>query len=133
MGIEETMRQRGHPARLAGQDGAREAGRDRAGEPSLRAVALDVPGLDVVPQYPIYDRDFSVQPDLVDPRRRIVLEADSFAWHGDRPSLRWDAQRYNNLVVRGWLALRFAWEDVMHDPDYVRRTLTRLAALVDPR
>ena len=60
-----------------------------------------------------------------------MLEADSFAWHGDRASLRWDTQRYNNLVVRGWLVLRFAWEDVMHDPAYVRRTLT--AALVGRR
>jgi very-short-patch-repair endonuclease len=101
-------------------------------ESTLRALALDVPGLNVVPQLPIYDRNFSVQPDLVDRERRVVLEADSFAWHGDRSALRWDAQRYNNLVVRGWLVLRFAWEDVMHDPEYVRRTLTMLAALRHP-
>ena len=102
-------------------------------ESVLRAIALDVPGLDVVPQVEIRARNFSVQPDLVDVRRRIVLEADSFAWHGDRASLRWDTQRYNNLVIRGWLVLRFAWEDVMHDADYVRRTLTAIAELVDGR
>lgn len=102
-------------------------------ESVLRAIALEVPGLDVVPQVEITARSFSVQPDLVDVRRRIVLEADSFAWHGDRASLRWDAQRYNNLVVRGWLVLRFAWEDVMHDADYVRRTLDAIADLVDGR
>jgi Protein of unknown function (DUF559) len=62
--------------------------------------------------------------------RRIVLEADSFAWHGDRSALRWDARRYDNLVVRGWLVLRFAWEDVMHDQDYVRHTLQAISALV---
>jgi len=102
-------------------------------ESVLRAIALDVPGLDLVPQVPIRARSFSVQPDLVDEARRVVLEADSFAWHGDRASLRWDAQRYNNLVVRGWWVLRFAWEDVMHDPAYVRRTLAMLADLVDER
>lgn len=102
-------------------------------ESTLRAIALDVRGLDFVPQLPIRDRNFSVQPDLVDPARRAVLEADSFAWHGDRAALRWDAQRYNNLVVRGWRVLRFAWEDVMHDPEYVRRILTTLAALVEGR
>ena len=69
-----------------------------------------------------------MQPDLVDRERRVVLQADSFAWHGDRSALRRDAQRYNNLVVRGWLVLRFAWEDVMHDQEYVRRTLMMLAA-----
>jgi len=46
---------------------------------------------------------------IVDEGRRIVLEADSFAWHGDLSALRWDARRYDNLVVRGWLVLRFAW------------------------
>ncbi|MEP7092254.1 MAG: DUF559 domain-containing protein [Nocardioidaceae bacterium] len=73
-------------------------------------------------------RDFWVQPDLVDPARRVVAEADSFAWHGSRSALREDAQRYNNLVVRGWRVLRFSWEDVMHDPAYVRRTLRRSPA-----
>jgi very-short-patch-repair endonuclease len=68
---------------------------------------------------------------LVDVRRRLVLEADSFARHGSRQALRWDAQRYHNLVVRVWLVLRFAWEDVMHDQDYVRRTLHAVSELVD--
>jgi very-short-patch-repair endonuclease len=102
-------------------------------ESVLRAIALDVPGIDVRPQVEITGRGFSVRPDLVDVERRLVVEADSFAWHGDRSSLRWDSQRYNNLVVRGWLVLRFAWEDVMHDPAYVRRTLTAVAALVGRR
>ncbi len=99
-------------------------------ESVLRAIALDVPGLDLVPQVEIRAPGFSVRPDLVDVERRIVAEADSFAWHGSRSALRWDAQRYNNLVARGWLVLRFAWEDVMHDPETVRRTLVRIAALV---
>ena len=92
-------------------------------ESVLRAIALDVPRLRVVPQLVIRAKDFSVQPDLVDENLRIVLEADSFTWHGNRQALRWDARRYNNLVARGWLVLRFAWEDVMHDPDYVRSIL----------
>ncbi|MGZ4437206.1 MAG: endonuclease domain-containing protein [Nocardioidaceae bacterium] len=100
-------------------------------ESVLRAIALDVPGLTVVPQVPIRTRDFSVQPDLVDEVRRVVLEADSFAWHGSRSALRDDARRYNNLVARGWTVLRFAWEDVMHDPAYVRRVLAAVAARAD--
>jgi very-short-patch-repair endonuclease len=31
--------------------------------------------------------------------------------------------RYNALGLRGWLVLRFAWEQVMHDPEYVRESL----------
>ena len=102
-------------------------------ESVLRAIAIDVPGLDVVPQVLIRERNLSVRPDLVDRRRRLVLEADSFSWHGDRTALRWDARRYNALVVRGWRVLRFAWEDVMHDPDHVRATLTDAAELVRER
>ena len=34
-----------------------------------------------------------------------------------------DARRYNAFVVAGWLVLRFAYEDVMHDPLFVREVL----------
>lgn len=102
-------------------------------ESVLRAIALSVKGLDFTPQLLITAGSFSVQPDLVDADRRVVLEADSFAWHGHRGALRDDARRYNNLVIRGWLVLRFAWEDVMHDSDYVRRVLTMIAELVHRR
>jgi very-short-patch-repair endonuclease len=95
-------------------------------ESVLRAIAVDVRGLRLAPQVPVRAPGFWVQPDLVDEERRVVVEADSFAWHGDRRALREDARRYNNLVVRGWRVLRFAWEDVMHDPSYVRSTLEAL-------
>ncbi len=72
-----------------------------------------------------------MRPDLVDDRLRIVLEADSFEWHGGRSALARDARRYNTLVVDGWLVLRFAWEDVMHDPRYVRAVLVAATALAE--
>lgn len=92
-------------------------------ESSLRAICLEVEGLHVVPQVPIYDPGWLGCPDLVDSRLRIVLEADSFEWHGDRRALRRDARRYNALVAAGWLVLRFTWEDVMFRPDLVADTL----------
>ena len=58
----------------------------------------------------------------------MILEADSFEWHGDRAALRRDARRYNLLVVDGWIVLRFAWEDVMFDPAYVREVLVAVVA-----
>jgi hypothetical protein len=58
-------------------------------ESVLRAIALGVAGLDVRPQVSIYRSGrFLGRPDLVDERRRIVVEAESFEWHGDRRSLR---------------------------------------------
>lgn len=93
-------------------------------ESVLRAIALDVPGLEVEPQVRVRGAlALDVRPDLVDRRLRIVLEADSFEWHGDRAALRRDARRYDLLSANGWLVLRFAWEDVMHDQGWVRAVL----------
>jgi very-short-patch-repair endonuclease len=113
-----------------------EAARGEAANPfesALRSVALDVPGLEVEPQVLIRSDSGWTRPDLVDRERRIVLEADSFEWHGGRAALRRDARRYNLLVVDGWTVLRFAWEDVMFDPEYVHRVLGAVVALVDGR
>ena len=106
-----------------------EAADGRAANPFesvLRAVALGVPGLTLVPQTVIREDGLVARPDLVDLERRVVVEADSFEWHGSRKALRRDCARYNALVLRGWTVLRFAWEHVMHDPDYVADCLRRL-------
>ncbi|HSV39758.1 MAG TPA: hypothetical protein VLI04_13455, partial [Nocardioidaceae bacterium] len=47
-----------------------------------------------------------------------------------RGSLRNDCRRYTALAIRGWTVLRFAWEDVMLHPDYVRLALL---GFVDPK
>lgn len=99
-------------------------------ESVLRAIALDVPGLQVRPQVVIDERGFRCRPDLVDTERRIVVEADSFEFHGHRRALHRDCERYNALVVRGWIVLRFSWEHVMLHPDYVREVL--VSALSGP-
>ncbi len=97
-------------------------------ESGLRDLAGRVPGLRVRPQVPIYHDRFLGCPDLVDEDLRIVLEADSFEWHGGRADLARDARRYNRFVVAGWLVLRFAWEDVMLEPDRVVEILTAAVA-----
>lgn len=94
-------------------------------ESVLRAIAAGVPGLDVEPQVQIRgELGLDVRCDLAGRGLRIVLEADSFEWHGDRAALRRDARRYDLLVADGWTVLRFAWEDVMHDQEWVRQVLT---------
>ncbi|MDR7361426.1 hypothetical protein [Nocardioides marmoribigeumensis] len=82
-------------------------------ESVLRAIALDVPGLVVEPQVRIDERGLRVTPDLVDRERRIVIEAESWEFHGHRKALHRDCARYNALVLRGWTVLRFSWEHVM--------------------
>lgn len=102
-------------------------------ESVLRAIAADVPGLRVQAQVLITSTTPWCRPDLVDRDLGIVIEADSFEWHGDRQALARDARRYNLLVADGWIVLRFTWEDVMFEPEYVRRVLNEVVALVNRR
>lgn len=98
-------------------------------ESVLRAIALDVPGLDLRPQVVISDQTGSGRADLVDRERRWVVEAESHSWHSRRGALRRDCRRYTKLVLLGWRVLRFAWEDVMFEQDYVRDCLATAAGL----
>jgi very-short-patch-repair endonuclease len=98
-------------------------------ESVLRAIAIDVPGLSVEPQVTIREPTIVARPDLVDRASRIVIEADSYEWHGGRAQLSADARRYNLLVVNGWLVLRFSYEHVMTQPDFVRRVLMAAVSL----
>ncbi len=103
-------------------------------ESTLRAIALDVAGLALEPQVPIVlPSAGTAYVDLADRRLKIVAEADSFGWHGSRQALWRDCRRYNRLVLLGWLVLRFAWEDVMFHPDYVRECLKVAARRAQPR
>jgi len=96
-------------------------------ESVLRAISLDIPRLDLQPQVVISHGGFVVRPDLVDETLRLVVEADSFEWHGKRKALKRDCERYNGLVLRGWVVLRFSWEHVMFEPGYVARCLRESA------
>jgi very-short-patch-repair endonuclease len=98
-------------------------------ESSLRAIALDVTGLAVEPQTRIRYDDFYARVDLADEELRIVLEADSHEFHTERRAFDRDCRRYNGLVTRDWLVLRFTWEQVMFEPDVVRRAIEDLVAL----
>ena len=100
-------------------------------ESALRAIALEVPGLEVEPQVTIRDGALSARADLVDRRLHLVLEADCFAWHGSRAALASDCRRYNRMVISGWLVLRFSYEDVMFHPDEVREVLVAAVALAE--
>jgi very-short-patch-repair endonuclease len=98
-------------------------------ESVLRALSLGIRGLDLVPQVTIREDGFAVRPDLVDMDRRLVVEAESHTWHSGRGALRRDCRRYTGPVLRGWTVIRFGWEDVMFEPDYVRASLIMLAAV----
>lgn len=98
-------------------------------ESVLRAIALQVPGLSVVPQFAIHYDGFFAQVDLADEGLRIVLEADSHEFHTQRRDFDRDCRRYDDLVARDWLVLRFTWEQVMFDPGWVARVISDVVRL----
>ncbi len=95
-------------------------------ESVLRAIVLESEALEVEPQVPVPTRTMTFHPDLVDVRRRVVLEADSWSFHGDHRTHGRDCVRHTALAVAGWVVLRFTWEQVMHSPAYVRAVLDDL-------
>jgi hypothetical protein len=70
-------------------------------ESVLRAIALDVPGLDLVPQFRIdCNGKWVGRVDLADLRLRLVLEADSYEFHGEPELFEKDCKRYEERSTR---------------------------------
>lgn len=101
-------------------------------ESVTRAICLQVPGFHVIPQVVLSTDHFWACPDLVDRERRLVVECESYQWHGDRRGFLKDVRRYTLLSADGWTVLRFTWDDVMLRPAWVRDVLCR-AVGVDTR
>jgi very-short-patch-repair endonuclease len=100
-------------------------------ESTLYAIASTVPGLDAKPQHPIrLTPNLVLHPDLVDEDLRIVIEAESFEWHGKPAALTRDCLRYNAFTLAGWLVVRFSWQQVMFEPAYVVSVLAGMVNLV---
>ncbi len=88
-------------------------------ESALRSILIEE-GIDgFEPQVRVHSAGFSARLDLGHRRRRIGLEAEGFEHHGGRAALVRDCRRLVNLSLRGWLVLRFSWEDVMYDREWV--------------
>src|SRR4051812_34143960 len=51
-----------------------------------------------------------------------------FENHGTRAALKRDCRRYTGLAARGWVVLRFTWDEVMFDPGYVLAALRETVA-----
>lgn len=56
----------------------------------------------------------------------LVLEADGFEHHSTRAHYRVDRRRANALAERGYVLLRFSYEDIVHRPEYVSATIRLL-------
>jgi very-short-patch-repair endonuclease len=99
-------------------------------ESTLYALASTIPGLSVMPQHPIrVSATLELHPDLADPELGIVIEAESFAWHGKTAALTRDCVRYNAFTVGGWIVVRFSWSQVMFEAAYVLEVLEKVVRL----
>lgn len=72
-------------------------------------------------QLPIRDEDghLAARADLGWPAQQVVVAFDGLTPHTARAAFRHDRRRQNALMNRGWLVLRFTWEDVFARPAYV--------------
>ena len=95
-------------------------------ESALRAIAIEVPGLHVEPQFPIGTVGDA---DLADERLGIAIEAESWEFHATREAFRYDVRRYTAFTRLDWLVVRFIWEDVMYRPELVHAILTDVVRL----
>jgi very-short-patch-repair endonuclease len=100
---------------------------DNPFESALRATALDAGCFGFRPQVPV-PAGRGTRVDLGDAALKVALEADSFAWHGSRAALARDCRRYDELVRCGWVVLRFAWEHVMLEPEWVAQVVSDVVA-----
>jgi very-short-patch-repair endonuclease len=64
------------------------------------------------------------------PESKLVVEADSYAWHRSPSALNDDRERDVRLMLAGYRTLRFTWEQVTRRRDYVSGAL--FAALRAP-
>lgn len=91
-------------------------------ESVLRALAIEE-GLLLTPQAVFAESGMFAVVDLGDPQLGLALEAEGYESHGTRKGLRRDCRRHTELVAHGYSSLRYAYEDIMFDQEWVRRTL----------
>jgi len=91
-------------------------------ESVLRALCIEE-GFELTPQLQIADSGLFAIVDLGSEELQLAVEADGFEHHGTRKGLRKDCRRHTEFAVFGWSSLRFAFEDVMDKPFWVRWAL----------
>jgi very-short-patch-repair endonuclease len=85
----------------------------------LLRLLVDAGFAEPLKQVPVDLGDVTVYLDFAWPELLLAIECDGFAYHADNVRLRWDDDRQNQLVLRGWLVLRFTWKQVTEQPERV--------------
>lgn len=88
-------------------------------ESALRAALLEAGLCHFVPQVEILTSGGRARVDLADRGLKLVVEGDSYTYHATRAGFTRDCRRYDELSRAGWTVLRFTWEQVMFEPEWV--------------
>ncbi|HYN66912.1 MAG TPA: DUF559 domain-containing protein [Ornithinibacter sp.] len=91
-------------------------------ESVLRALTIEE-GFELTPQLELSAPGMYAVVDLGSEELRLAVEADGFEHHGTRKGLRKDCRRHTEFAVFDYSSLRFAYEDVMYEPMWVRWAL----------
>ena len=92
-------------------------------ESILRSLLITA-GIDGFEPQVVVDTDgFRVRVDLGHRPARIALEAEGYEFHGSAGDFAADCRRYDDLVAAGWLVLRFTYQQVIGDPQWVVATV----------
>ncbi|MBX7114280.1 MAG: endonuclease domain-containing protein [Myxococcaceae bacterium] len=74
--------------------------------------------------YPIVDWEgLLAEVDFAWPSAKVCVEFDGWKYHGTRQAFARDRARDRLLASRGWVVLRFTWQDVVDDQPGVIRDI----------
>ena len=91
-------------------------------ESVLRALCIEE-GFVLTPQITITESGLYAEVDLGSEALRLAVEADGFETHGTRRGLLKDCERHTLFAIYAYSSLRFAYEHVMFEQDWVRWAL----------
>lgn len=80
------------------------------------------------PQVWVETGEFRVRVDLGHRIARLAVEAEGYEFHGSPAKFAADCRRYDDLVAAGWLVLRFTYQQVIGDPQWVVATVASALA-----
>jgi len=92
-------------------------------ESLVRGLLLSAGIYDFEPQVLVCTAGRTARVDLGHRQTRIALEAEGYEFHGSPAKFAEDCRRYDDLVGAGWLVLRFTYQQVLGDPDWVIATV----------
>ena len=105
---------------LRGRDYRDEAVRSEFETRTLRVIK-SIRGWMPAPDFPVAASGQAHFLDFAFPEVKVGIECQSIRWHLGNEALKRDSARMRRLSLAGWLILPFCWDDVVLNPDGVRR------------